>query len=192
MEDRKIAVNPDIFALRQLANNWFWYLLLGIGLVTLGTLAVVYSFTATIFSIVYIGFLMIFSGLFEAFHSFKINKWGSFFLHLFLGILYVVVGIFIVTNPALNALTLTLFLACFLIISGIARTIMSLIVNTPHRFWLLLNGILTIILGVLIWKQWPISGFWIIGTFVGIDVIFTGLTWVMLSLKAKHIKSEVK
>ena len=60
----------------------------------------------------------------------------------------------------------------------------------PHKGLLLFNGIITLILGILIWAEWPFSGLWVIGTLVGIDAIFTGWTWILLSLKAKNLKLE--
>ncbi len=107
----------------QLKENWGWFLALGIGLVILGTLAIIYSFTSTIFSVVYLGFLLIIIGLFEGVQSFKLSLWSSFFLHMFLGVLYCVAGLFIVLYPTINAVNITLLLALFFIVTGIAKII---------------------------------------------------------------------
>ncbi len=175
-------------ALKQLKENSSWYLVLGISLIILGTLFIFYSFTATIVSVIYLGALITIAGIFEGVKAFKMNKWKSFFLHLFLCILYLIAGIFIALNPAVNALTLTLLLAIFFVITGIAKTIFALTQHVPHKMWILLNGILTLILGILIWMQWPVSGLWVIGMFFGIDLIFTGFTWIQLSMIAKNLK----
>jgi uncharacterized membrane protein HdeD (DUF308 family) len=57
----------------------------------------------------------------------------------------------------------------------------------PHKGWILISGAITLLLGILIWAQWPYSGLWVIGTFIGIDMILTGITWVQLSLIAKNL-----
>lgn len=175
---------------KQLAANANWYLALGISMVVFGTLAVIFSFTSTLFSIIYLGAMLIVLGIMEAVKAFKLSKWSSFFLHIGLGILYVAGGGFILYNPALNAITLTLMLAIFFVVAGIARMIFALVGTVPHKGWLILNGALTLLLGVLIWQQWPVSGLWAIGMLVGVDAIFTGWTWVMLSSMAKKVGTK--
>lgn len=183
--DYKFDKETNLLSLKQLQENRSWFLALGITLVVLGTLAVLFSYTTTIFSVIYLGIFLIIVGLFEGIQSFTLSKWGTFFLHLFLGILYTIGGIFIVANPKVNAISLTLLLAIFLVAAGILRIIFAITKNLPHKGWLALNGVLTLILGILIWIQWPISGLWVIGMFVGLDVLFAGWTLIMLALKAK-------
>lgn len=178
----------DSHSIKQLQENWGWYLALGISLVVLGTLAVLFSYTTTIFSLIYLGVFLMVIGLFEIIQSCTLNKWSTFFLHLFLGILYMVGGFFMLANPMLNALTLTLMMAFFFMVSGISKTVFAAIRPVPHRGWLILNGITSFILGFLVWKEWPFSGFWFIGMLVGIDTIITGWTLIMLSYSAKTIK----
>lgn len=177
-------------ALKQLKENKGWYLALGLGLIALGTLAIIFSLISTEIMVIYLGALLLVFGVFEIVKSLKISHWSNFFLHLFLGILYIIAGIFIVTNPLINALSLTLLLAIFLVVSGVARIIFSFTNNVHNKRWLLLNGIITLLLGILIWAQWPYSGLWVIGTIVGIDAIFTGWTWVILALEADKIKID--
>lgn len=175
-------------ALRQLKENWGWLMALGIAMLIIGTLAIIFSFTSTIISVIYFGALLLTAGIMEGIKSTRVSQWSTFFLHLFLSILYIVGGIFIMIHPAVNAITLTLVLAIFFVISGILRMIFSLGRQLPHRSWLFISGILTLLLGILIWQQWPYSGLWVLGTFLGIDLIFTGWTWIMLSMAAKEMK----
>lgn len=181
----KTEVRPLSF--RQLKENSGWYLALGIGLVILGTLATFYAWTTTLFSVVYLGFLLIILGIFEGTQSLKISEWSNSFLHLFLGVLYTIAGLYMVWDPGINALSLTLLLSIFFVVSGILKIIFAIINEIPHKFWLALNGILTLILGIIIWQQWPISGLWAIGLLVGIDILFTGWALIMLSLAAKNL-----
>lgn len=173
--------------IKYLREHASLFMLLGIGLVILGVLAVIYAFTSTLISIMYLGFFLLIGGVFEGVKAFKMNRAGHFFLHALLCILYIIAGLYLFFNPAINAITLTLVLAIFFIIAGIFRIAVALTKNVPHKTWLLINGIISILLGALIWYQWPISGLWVIGTFVGIDLIFTGWTWIMLASTVKHI-----
>lgn len=173
--------------IEQLKTNANWYLMLGISLIILGTLAVIFTFTSTLFSLIYLGSFLLVLGVFEAVKAFKLNLWKSFFLHIFLAILYGACGAFILAYPTVNAITLTLALAIFFVITGLLRIIFAFAPQTPHKGWLAFNGFCTLLLGVLIWQQWPSSGLWVIGMLVGIDAIITGWTWVMLSLAAKRL-----
>jgi len=176
----------DAAALSQLQKYHSWYFMLGISLIFLGTLAVIFSFTSTLISVIYLGIFITIFGIFEGAKALSSKHLGSFFLHTALSVLYIIGGLYIVLRPASSAVSLTLFLAFFFILSGVLRIFFSQSQkNLPHKNWLLINGILTFILGILVWYQWPYSGLWVIGTFVGIDALITGWTWVMLSLSIK-------
>lgn len=112
----------------------------------------------------------------------------NFFLHLIVSVLYIASGVYIVAYPLLSALTLTLLFAGLFIASGIVKILFALIKNTslPHPVWLFVSGALSLILGIFIWQQWPVSGLWVLGTFMGIDMIFTGWMWIMLAVAAKN------
>ncbi len=173
---------------QQLHKNWHWYLVLGIALIALGTLAILFSYTATLFSVIYLAGFLVVVGVVEVVQAFKMRFWSKFFLHLILGGLYLLAGGYILMNPTLNAITLTLLLAAFFAISGLFKVIFALAYAVPHCGWMIFNGALSILLGVLIWQQWPVSGLWVIGLFVGIDAVFTGWSWIMLALAAKRLK----
>lgn len=181
-------ISPE--AIMQFKENSSWYLILGLLLVVLGSLAIIFSAWSTIVSVIYLGSMLVALGLFKAIKAYKVSKWSNFFLNIFLSVLYTVFGFFIVFYPGINAITLTLFFAILFIISGITRIIFAIGKYTPQRGLLIINGIITLILGGLIWYQWPSSGLWVIGTFVGIEAIFTGFNWIMLSLHAKELKIE--
>lgn len=177
-------------SLKQLKENWNWYLILGISLVVVGTLALIFSYATTLFSVIYLGIFLMVIGVIEGIQSFKLSQWSNFFLHLFLGILYFIGGLFLIIYPTINAVSLTLLLAVFLIVSGILKIFFAFTKKTPHKGALIFSGILTVILGCLILYQWPLSGLWVIGMFVGIDAIVTGWTWILLSLQAKKLKNN--
>lgn len=172
----------------QLKRNWGWFLALGILLVILGMIALGASVAMTLASVMLFGWLLIVGGVLEAVHAFwRERGWGGVFIDLLTGILYVVVGFMIVANPGAAAVTLTLLIALFLMFGGIFRIVVALMHRFPHWGWLALHGLVNLLLGVAIWRQWPLSGLWVIGLFVGIDMVFNGWSLVMLGLAARKM-----
>ena len=86
------------------------------------------------------------------------------------------------TRPVLSAETLTLFMGMFFLIGGIFQSVTSLVVGSIGWGWQLFDGLITFVLGVLVVSQWPVSGLWAIGLFLGIDLIFYGCTWIAIAL----------
>jgi uncharacterized membrane protein HdeD (DUF308 family) len=173
------------FSLEDFQKNRGWFLALGILLIVAGALAIIYDVAATILSVLFFGWLLIITGGVEAVQSFWQPKWGGFFLNLFVGILGVVVGFHLVSSPAAGALVLTLVMAVYFMVIGLVRIISALTMRFPNWGWTLLSGVITFILGILIRSQWPATGLFIIGLFIGIDMIFSGWSYVMLSLAAR-------
>ena len=173
--------------LQELRRNWGWFLALGIALIILGVCAIGSAFVATLATVMTFGILVLAGGCVEIVSSFWARRWGGFFLHLLAGILYAVIGFLMTTRPLAAAAGLTLMLAALFFVGGIFRIVAAL----SHRFhgwgWVLFNGIITLILGVMIWQDWPEPAFWVIGMFLGIDLVFDGMSWVMLGLAVRHI-----
>lgn len=173
--------------LEAMQREWWWILVLGIALMTLGTVAIGSSFFVSIVTVVMFGVLMLIGGVMQVVNSFWIGRWGGFLLSLLIGIFYVVVGMLIIDAPLESALAVTLMVAVFFIVGGLFRIISALVLRFHSWGWPLLNGFVTLLLGVLIYKQWPASGLWVIGLFVGIEMIFNGWSWVMLAISVRDI-----
>lgn len=169
-------------------RNWGWFLALGVLQIVLGMIAVGESFLMTIFSVVMLGWLLIIGGLSSVFHAFMERQWGGFLIDLLTGLFYCIAGFMMVANPGQAAVTLTLLIAMFLILGGAFRIVESLVGDLPHKPWVLLNGVVTFILGILIWRQWPSSGLWVIGLFVGIEMLLYGWSLVMLATAARSMR----
>jgi uncharacterized membrane protein HdeD (DUF308 family) len=180
---------PSIDVGAALRRSWGWFLVLGIIEIILGTVAVGASVFATLVTVALFGWLLLFGGVLSAVHAFWQKQWKGFFLDLVMGVLYIVAGLMMIGNPAEAAVTLTLLIAMFLLIGGIFRIIVALSGHFEHWGWVLLNGLITSALGILIWRQWPLSGLWVIGLFVGIEMIMYGWTLVMLSMVARGARS---
>jgi uncharacterized membrane protein HdeD (DUF308 family) len=143
-----------------------------------------------LFSMIFLGWLMIFAGIVEVIHAFWKKEWGGLFLNLLVGVLYVVVGLMVLANPEATAMTLVFVMAIFFILDGIFRIIIAVVARFPQWGWMLFNGIITLILGLIIRQQWQYFGLRIIALFIGIDLIISGWTWVMLSLASRRIAGD--
>jgi uncharacterized membrane protein HdeD (DUF308 family) len=158
----------------------------GIAFVVLGVIALAFSVMTTLASVFVLGWILAFAGIFEAFHAFKLPRWSGFLLELLAAILYVVVGVLMIVRPAAEALSLTLLIGAFFLVGGIFRIVAAAAMRPPHWVWLLMSGLVTLVLGLLIVAEWPASGLWVIGMFLGIDLIFSG-TSLRIKEKLKHL-----
>jgi uncharacterized membrane protein HdeD (DUF308 family) len=178
--------------LRSLRPHWVWFLVLGIALVVLGTIAIGWACiaTITIAATWLFGFVLLGGGIGEIIHSFTVGRWSGTLVHLLIGLLYAVVGFMMISDPADSAITLTKIIAIFMIIGGIFRVVAAL----AHRFagweWVLLNGGITLLLGLYIYRQLPESGLWFIGLFLGIEMIFNGWSWIALAIGIRRLPAN--
>lgn len=173
----------DLEALRK---QWKWFLIMGIVMIILGFLAIGAATTVTLVSMVMLGALLLTGGIIQIGYAFWARQWSGFFFSLLAGIVYTVTGLLLLVHPTAGALSLTLLLAAFYIIGGIFRIVGSLMMQFEQWGWALFSGIIKLILGGLILAGWPVTGLWIFGLFIGIDLIFYGWFWVLLSLTAKR------
>lgn len=178
--------------LEALKDQWWCFLILGISLVVLGTIAIGAPLATTKVAVELFGFLLLAGGVIQVISSFWAGKWSGMLLHLLIGLLYCVVGFMVVDAPVENALLITKLIAIFMIISGAFRIAAALIQRFQDWGWVLLNGGVTLLLGLLINRQWPASGLWVIGLFVGIEMVFNGWTWIMLALGLRHLGKASK
>src|SRR5581483_4822925 len=102
------------------------------------------------------------------------------------GIFELIVGLILIEHPALGALTITLFIAVLLIVGGVFRFFSALWFRMPHYGWVAFSGVVSIVLGLLLWAQWPVSALWFIGFAVGVSLIFDGIAWASLALRLKR------
>jgi uncharacterized membrane protein HdeD (DUF308 family) len=167
----------DVDAVRQHRG---WFLFLGVALLVLGVLAIIYDVTATLISVLVFGWILIIAGIVEIVHGYQTHRWGGFFWHLLVALLYLVAGILFIIYPVLAAVTLTLVLGAFFLVGGLFEIFATIRIKPPHMWWPILAGIVTALLGVLLWIQWPYSGYYFIGLAVGISLIFRGWAWIML------------
>jgi uncharacterized membrane protein HdeD (DUF308 family) len=183
------TTSPFAHELHSLRDNWGWLLAGGVALIVLGMLALGSEFT-TLAVMLTFAILLLMSGGVEIAAAFWARRWSGFFLHVLFGILYLVVGLLMIEHPGVAADALTLMLAASFLAGGLLRIVVALTHRFPNWGWVLLNGVITFLLGFMIWRQWPEASEWIIGLFVGIELIFTGWSWVALALAARSIPKQ--
>jgi len=175
--------------LEALHKHWWCFLLLGVALVVLGSMCIADPLIASIASVVVLGFLMLAGGITQIISSFWSGNWSGMLLHMLIGVLYAVVGYMFIDQPVVNMALLTKFIAIFLIVAGTFRIVSALMTRFHDWGWVLLNGIITLLLGLIINRQMPEASLWLIGLFVGIEMIFNGWAWIMLSLGLRRVGS---
>jgi uncharacterized membrane protein HdeD (DUF308 family) len=170
-----------------LRGNWLWFVLLGIALLVLGFVAVGSAVVASLATAVTLGVLILLGGIGESIGAFWCRCWSGFFLHLLAGVLSIVVGLLFLRAPIDALLALTLLVACFLMVEGIFTIVAALSYRFGAWGWALAAGIVDLILGVMIWHWLPESALRVIGLFVGINLVFRGVNWIVLGLALRTL-----
>jgi uncharacterized membrane protein HdeD (DUF308 family) len=169
----------------ELRKAWGWLLAWGILLVVGGLAGLGYAFAMSVVTTIFVGGLLVAYGVTEVVQAFRHQRWSGFFLFLFGGILSIVAGGVIWTQPLLGLGVLTLLAASYFLVLGAFRVVGAVSSRHPGWGWGLGNGAVSVLLGLLIWNRWPASSLWVIGMFVAIDMIFQGWNYVMLALIAR-------
>jgi uncharacterized membrane protein HdeD (DUF308 family) len=173
-----LRTGTDVAPLRA---KWGWIVALGVVYVVAGFIALASVAMATVASVLVVGVMMIVAGIAELINAFQIKTWGRFLVWALLGVLYIIAGFVTFENPLLAAALLTLFLGASLFASGIVRIFLAFSMKreTPW-IWVALSGVITLLLGLIILAHWPVNSVYILGMFLGIDLIFAGAGWIGL------------
>jgi uncharacterized membrane protein HdeD (DUF308 family) len=168
-------------------RNWGWLLAWGVLLLVSGLVALTYPIAATVVSVQVFGVLLLIAAggqLAAAFHS---RGWGGVLVAILVGFLYFVGGVILLERPLGGAIVYTVFIAMLLFAVGIVRIASAMVNRFSGWGWTVISGIMSVLLAVLIWQDFPENALWVIGLFVGIDLIFAGVSWIMLALAAKGL-----
>ena len=169
----------------KLCNKWISFLLSGFLLAILGTIALSSTFWTTMATVLFFGVLLVAAGIINVLHSFWATEWKGFFSQLIVGIFSAIIGWIVLTNPAIGAASMTMLFAVFFTAAGLFKIAGSLLLEIEDWGWLLVSGMVTLGLGLLILAQWPSSALWVIGLFIGIDLIASGISFIMYSLRLR-------
>ena len=165
-----------------LSRKWGVLLGLGIFFIILGFIGMGMTIMLTLVSVMMLGVLFMIGGGAQIVDAFTSKHWQPVLLHAVIGILYLIGGGLVIYDPILASVIITMMLAWVFIFIGITRFAMALKLRHTNSWgWLMLSACVSVILGVLILLQWPLSGLWIIGLFIAIELMINGWTFIFLA-----------
>lgn len=164
----------------------------GVLFTLLGILAVALPGISTLSTELFIGWLLIFGGVFQLYRTIKAGVHASGFIgSLVISILYLIFGILLILFPVAGIFSLTVLLILFFIAEGIAKIILGIQLRPFRRWgWFILNGVLALIMAFIIWSGWPGTAFWVLGILVGINMIFFGISLIFLAQGTPRIDAN--
>ncbi len=164
----------------------------GIILVVLGILSIVMPGIAGVAVTLLAGIFMIAAGIARFVWAFQSETFGRGVLTFLLGGLFLIAGLWIVARPLVGLISLTMVLAVFFVVDGLFEIIAAFGVKGRQGWgWLLMGGIVSIVLGWLIWSQWPLSGVWAVGILVGVKLLFAGTAMIALGSAGSRMAKEL-
>lgn len=178
MSVKQFGFNPLAAGIEEIRSSWGWFLTLGILFILLGAVCVIGNVTATFGTVLVFGWMLLFSGIVGLVNAFRTYTWQGALLSLLSAVFRGVVGYLMIRYPLAGAASLTLILASFLIVTGTFRAIGSGMLKFPRWGWSVFSGIVSLVLGVMLLAQMPLSSLWFIGFAIGVDLIFEGTSLV--------------
>jgi uncharacterized membrane protein HdeD (DUF308 family) len=176
--------------MERIRKHWVVALLLGIVLALLGIFTITCATTTalvTLVTVYFLGAVLLVSSGVQLVEGILGRGVGNFFLHLLVAVLYLIAGVFVFHHPGRAVAGLTLVIAAVLFVEGLMRIVVAVAERFHGWGWVLLNGVISLALGAMIWRQWPESSLWVIGLFVGIDLLFNGWSLIMLALALRGL-----
>lgn len=170
-----------------LRAKWGWIVALGLVYLIAGFIALGSVVLATVASVFMVGIMMIVAGIAEIINAFQLKGWGKFLIWALLGVLYIVAGFVTFENPLFAAAILTLMLGASLLASGLVRIFLAFSMKRESPWvWVLLSSLVTLLLGLLILAHWPISSVYVLGIFLGVDLVMAGVAWIGLGIALRR------
>jgi len=167
-------------------------ILWGVLLIVFGMVAIGAPFLAAVAVSVAVAWLIVLAGVVHLMLAFRVHGAGSMIWKLLVGIAYLCFGAYLILHPVIGVASLTLLLASLFLLEGILNIVLYVKMRPIHgSSWMLVDGIITLLLGLMIYMQWPSSSAWAIGTLVGVSLIFSGVARVMMSFAVRKATDTV-
>lgn len=176
MSTNQFSYNPFLAGINEIRGSWGWVLAAGIALMVFGAVCVAGNIAATFATVFVLGWLLLFGGIVSLVQAFRVRTWNGFFLLLLSALLRGFTGYLLIRYPIAGAITLTLILASFFIVSGLFRTIGSAMIKFPRWGWSAFSGVVAVVLGIMLLAGMPVSSVWFIGFAIGLDMILEGVS----------------
>ena len=169
-----------------------WSIALSVLMILAGVLAIASPLAAGLAVNIIVAWLLVFSGAVHLVFAWYRPSTGGLIWEVLVAILYGFIGVYLLMHPVTGLESLTLALAIYLLIEAILEFVLGLTLRPlPGSGWLLFDGVITLILAVMIWRTWPSSSAWVIGLLVGISMLFSGTSRLMLSLAARSVTAKL-
>ncbi|KTC75159.1 acid-resistance membrane protein [Legionella birminghamensis] len=179
----------EIREVNEISRSWRWLLALGILFVLLGAIGWGMVIGLTLASMLFLGIILIIAGCSQIVDVFKSKHWRAVVWHAFIAVLYIVGGSLVIYDPLLASSLITLMLASVLIVIGFSRFIMASTLRGASFWIMILAGIIAVALGTMIIMQWPISGLWVIGLFISVELMVDGWAYIFMAMAMRKSRS---
>jgi uncharacterized membrane protein HdeD (DUF308 family) len=163
-------------------------MMLGVTLLVLGAIALL----APVFTggavVITIGIVLLLAGTGQFIQGMRAESWRDKMMPVILGVITALCGILVIGHPLLGLGFLTLLLLAFFVVEGVWKIVSSFSYRPASGWvWMLVSGVVSLLLGLLIWNQWPVSGMWAVGVLVGVDLLSTGVSMIVLASALRRI-----
>jgi uncharacterized membrane protein HdeD (DUF308 family) len=169
-------------------ENRGWFIALGVLLIIIGIIAIAYPLSATVTLKIFIGWMILIGGIAQVAHAFSTRSWGGFFWDLLIGLLYVFIGAWLAFFPLTGIITLTVMLALMFALEGIMKLLLGFTLRPADGWlWVVLSGLVGVVVGGLLISGLPGTAAWAIGMLVGVNFLFSGLSFIAITMLAKKV-----
>jgi uncharacterized membrane protein HdeD (DUF308 family) len=181
---------PHGLGYAKIVSHWGWFAALGVAMIALGVFALGDVVAVTLISVLFIGAMLLVGGIVQVIHAFFTrNGWSMVVLNLVGGILYIIGGVLIMMEPAAGSVFITILLLVALVVGGGFRIAIAVQHRDLPGWWLLaIGGVISVLLGVMLYATLPWSGLWVLGTLIGIELIVQGVTWLQVGLTLRRLR----
>jgi uncharacterized membrane protein HdeD (DUF308 family) len=173
--------------LDRIHDSWGWFVVLGIALIALGVVCIMGDVTATLVTVLALGWLLVIGAVVALVQALRTYDWSGFFLYFLTALLRGVAGYVLIRYPGSGEVGITILLASLFIVGGIFRTVGATSMRFPSWGWTAFSGIVSFIVGFLLIYQLPTTSLWFIGFLVGVDFIFDGIALITLGTAVKRV-----
>ena len=183
--------NPLSAGIDSIRNHSGWILTAGILLILLGAACIVSDVATTFATVLLFGWVLLFSGVIALVNAFRVKSWSGFFLYLLSALFRGFTGYLIIRYPIAGAVGATLALASFFIVGGLFRTVGATMMKLPRWGWSAFSGVVSVVLGIMLLAQMPLSSIWFIGFAIGIDLILEGASLIGFAAAIRSVPRSV-
>lgn len=167
-------------------NNWIWWMIAGVLSLIGGFFALANPLAATLTAELFAGWTFMLVGVLILVSAFNDQGWGARIAAIVLGVFVLIFGINLVANPLAGMITLTVMAGVMLLVVGICRIMLAFATDVSQVRWvMILSGALSILLGIMIFSNFPQSAAVVLGVFLAVELISNGVSLIVLSLARK-------